>query len=111
MRLVIDDIKKVLSFPAVIDVVFYKDDRNSLYRLCWIKKEKNKKVLEDVIKIFHQAMYLGCYAPEVIDGETTFNNNKKIIEIVDENKNIYRLEKNVSKSEFLDVNMLKMELS
>ena len=110
MRLVIDDIKKVLSFPAVIDVVFYKDDRNSLYRLCWIKKEKNKKVSEDVIKIFHQAMCLGCYAPEVIDGKIMFN-NEDIIEIVDENKNIYRLEKNVSKSEFLDVNMLKMELS
>ena len=36
------------------------------------------------------------------------SNNKKIIEIVDENKNIYRLENNVSKSEFLDVNALKM---
>ena len=107
MRLVIDDIKRALSLPGVIDVVFYKDDRNSLYRLCWIKKEKNKNVSEDVIKIFHQAMCLGCYAPEVIDGETTFN-NKEIIEIVDENKNVYRLEKNVSKSEFLDVNALKM---
>jgi len=55
-------------------------------------------------------MCLGCYAPEVIDGKIMFN-NEDIIEIVDENKNIYRLEKNVSKSEFLDVNMLKMELS
>ena len=75
------------------------------------KKRKKQKCIRRRNKIFHQAMYLGYYAPEVIDGETTFNNNKKIIEIVDENKNIYRLEKNVSKSEFLDVNMLKMELS
>ena len=52
IRFVIDDIKKLLSFPAVIDVVFYKDDRNNSYRLCWIKKRKNKNVSEDVIKIF-----------------------------------------------------------
>ncbi|MCG2825270.1 MAG: hypothetical protein L6265_01610 [Thermoplasmatales archaeon] len=106
IRLVIDDIKKVLSFPAVIDVVFYKDDKNNSYRLCWIKKRKNKNVSEDVIKIFHKAMYLGCYAPEVIEGKIIFN-NKGIIEIADENKNIYRLEKNVDKSEFLDVNMMR----
>ena len=72
-----------------------------------LDKEKNKKVLEDVIKIFHQAMYLGCYAPEVIEGKIIFN-NEEIIEIAGENKNVYRLEKNVSKSEFLDVNALKM---
>ena len=107
MRLVIDDIKKALSFPAVIDVVFYKDNRNSLYRLCWIKKRKNKNISEDVIKIFHQTMYLGCYAPEVIEGKIIFN-NKRIIEIAGENKNIYRLERNVDKLEFLDVNALKM---
>ena len=73
MKLVRDNkIKRAVSLFAVVDIVFYKDEKRDLYRLKWIEDEKSRTLIESL----HHVICLGRYAPEVIEGEIRFNSER-----------------------------------
>lgn len=91
-------ISEAASFPGSMDIVFYKDIKNGLYRL---RYADNLKRYPDPIESLHRAMCVSKYAPEVIEGEVIGENSDEVRIIAE--SDLYILQKNAEKFEFLDI--------
>lgn len=82
MKLALHEIRSAVSFPAVIYIVFYKDEKEALYRLKYIDDGAVRNTME---------------------GEVIFENEGEL-RIVDKDNNrvVYHIQKNAEKSKFLD---------
>lgn len=92
------DVRRAVSFLAVIDIVFYKDENDNLYRLKQIEDNKPRTSVESL----HHAMCLDHYAPRVIEGEIV-SDYKNGMEIKDKNNRIYHIQNNGEEFKFWDV--------
>jgi hypothetical protein len=100
IKLELHDVKQAVSFPAVMDIVFYKDEKNKLYRLYHIAYAKPKK--ENYTQTFNRLVCLGNYAPKIIEGKIVQENKHGLI-IKDKNGDIYDIHKNAEEFEFWEV--------
>ena len=100
IKLELHDVRMAMSFPAVMDIVFYKDENNKLYRLYCIKYAKPKK--EDFTQTFDRLICMGRYAPQIIKGKI-IQENERDLKIRAENGDIYEVFKNAEKFEFWEV--------
>lgn len=96
IRLVLHEIRRAVSFPMVMDVVFYKDEKGALYRLEYIED----RVMRDFLEGWHHLVCLGKYAPKAMEGEVIFE-DEEALKIMDD-KVVYYVRKNAEKFEFLD---------
>lgn len=97
IRLAKVSVREALSFPGTMDIVFYKDENNRLYRLRYV----NNMHCEDVIETLHRVMCASKYAPEIIDGEITMENLDEVYAKM--GRDVYVLQKNAADFKFLDV--------
>lgn len=104
MKLKLDKIRRAVSFPAVIDMVFYKDGEENLYRLLRIREKSVRTELET----FHHVMCLGQYAPEVIEGEVILDSERQM-EIMDKDEKVYYIEKNAEELKFWEIGKMTLE--
>ncbi len=93
--------QEAASFPAAIDIVFYKDEKERAYRL---RYADNLKRYPDPIESLHRVMCVSKYAPEIIEGEIIGDNSDEVRIIAD--SDLYVLQKNAEKFEFLDALLL-----
>lgn len=98
LRLTKFSISEAASFPGAMDIVFYKDDNNGLYRLRYVDIVNR---FLDPIESLHRAMCISKYAPEVIEGEVIGENSDEVRIIAE--SDLYVLKKNAEKFEFLDI--------
>lgn len=83
----------------MIDVVFYKDEKEMLYRLKYIED----CAIRNGIEALHYIICMGKYAPEVVEGKVIFENEEELrIMDKDREKVVYHVPKNAEKFKFLD---------
>jgi len=104
IRLELHDIRMAMSFPAAMDIVFYKDEKDQLYRLYRIDYAEPKK--DDFTHSFDRLICLGRYAPQFIEGKIV-RENERGLKIRTKNGNTYEVFKNAEKFEFWEVGGLK----
>lgn len=98
MKLTLHEIRSAVSFPAVIDVVFYKDEKETLYRLKYIEDY----TIRNGIEALHYIICIGKYAPEVMEGEIIFENEEELRIMDKDYEKVYRIQKNAEKFKFLE---------
>ena len=100
IKLELHDVRTAMSYPAVMDIVFYKDEKGKLYRLYHIHYAEPKK--ENFDQSFNRLICLGSYAPKFIEGKI-IQENEREFKIRAKNGDTYEVFKNAEKFEFLDV--------
>lgn len=90
-------VREALSFPGAMDIVFYEDGKGRLYRLRYV----DNKIPCDIIESLHRVMCVSKYAPEIIDGEITVENQNEVNVKMD--RDVYVLQKNAENFKFRDI--------
>ncbi len=83
---------EVPSFLGAIDIVFYKDENNGLYRLRYVDP-----VFRDPSPIMslHRTMCVSKYAPEIIEGEAIRENSDEVhVKIENEITSFKKMQRN-----------------
>lgn len=96
MKLKLESIKQAVSFPAAVDVVFYKDDEGRLYRLRYIEDNRPRNTAESL----HRIMLLGEHAPKEIVGRVIFENKGELR--ISGGREIYHIQKNAQNFRFFE---------
>lgn len=82
-----------------IDMVFYKDKDDKLYRLRYLKSAFEDYLSElDKLRIF---VFISRYAPDILEGEIVQDNRDEVH--VKAERGIYILQKNAEKIKFWDI--------
>lgn len=98
---------QALSWNCVVDIIFYKDESDNLYRLQYVIPT-DKGGLKEYSSWIYVTNVAG-FAPEIIDGET-IKESKNEIRIKDQ-EYIYVIQKNAEEFKFFDIRDINKQRS